>query len=258
MTNNYENQTAQNALTIEKEIDSLSNGHWDMFKKDYRSFWEHAKKISQLFKTVKPIKKEDREELWTKFSSACDEAKRKQQSEHQDRFAKSKNLRDDILYDISSAEVQSLFGFDPPDVKEMERLSQILKRAGQRLSEKKEDIIGEHKQDCFNRIQDVRRSHDIWWEELKRHRDKKQENFQSRVKQNLENNYERHRKATDALRACERNADELRDKISSAYNDGWASDARGWLSELEDKILDIERSIEKIEGWIQEDEEKLR
>jgi NADH dehydrogenase/NADH:ubiquinone oxidoreductase subunit G len=229
-----------------------------MFKRDYRSFWAHAKNISKLFKELKPLKKEDREELWSRFSSTCDETKQKQQTEHQERLWKSKSHRSDILSEISSAEVNTLFGFDPPDVEEMKRLSQVLKRAGQMLSDNKSEMLGEHKQECFEEIKNVRRAHDAWWADLTRHRDRKRENFQSRVRENLEKNYARHRKATEALRSCERSADELRDKISSAYNDDWASDARGWLSDLEDKISDIERSIDRIEDWIQEDEAKLR
>lgn len=258
MSNNWEREAAQNASRLEREIDSLSNGHWDMFKRDYRSFWAHAKSISQLFKQLKPIKRDDREGLWSNFSSICDETKQKQQSEHNERVWKSERLRNDIFSEISSAEVNTFFGFDPPDVEEMKRLSQVLKRASRMLTENKKDMLGQHKQECFSRIQDVRRSHDSWWDELKRHRNRKHEEFQARVRRNLEKNYERHRKATEALRSCERSADELRGKISSAWNDDWAVDARGWLSDLEDKISDIESSISKIEDWIREDEDKLR
>lgn len=258
MTNNWENQTEQNASTIEQEIVGLSNGHWDMFKRNYHSFWTHAKNISKLFKELKPLKKEDREELWSRFSSTCDETKQKQQTEHQERLWKSKKHRSDILSKIFSAEVNTLFGFDPPDLEEMKRLSQVLKHAGQMLSDNKSEMLGEHKQECFDEIKNVRRAHDAWWEDLTRHRNRKHENFQSKVRDNLEKNYERHRKATEALRSCLRSADELRDKISSAYNDDWASNARVWLSDLEEKISDIERSIDRIEDWIKEDEAKLK
>ena len=258
MNNYWAEKADQNASTLEREIDELSNGHWDMFSRDYRSFWAHAKRISQLFRELKPLRKEDREDLWSRFSSTCDETKKKQQSEHQDRVWKSERLRGDILSEISSAEVNTLFGFDPPDVEEMKRLSQILKRASQMLSDNKREMLGKHKQECFSRIQEVRRSHDAWWADLKRYRDRKHEDFQAKVRANLEKNYERYRKATEALRACERSADELRDKIATAWNDDWASDARGWLSDLEDKIRDIERFIDRIEDWIQEDEAKLR
>ena len=257
MSTDWSEQAQTNASTIKAEIEHLSSGHWDFFKKDYKSFWSHAKRISQLFKQLKPLKKDDREKLWTRFSSVCEEIKQKQQSEHQERVWKSKRHKEDILSEISHAEVNTFFGFDPPDIQEMKRLGQVLKQASKMLSEYKGEMIGEHKQECFNLIQQVRRDHDAWWKDLTKHRDRRHEDFQARVRANLERNYERHRKAAEALRSCERSADELRDKIATAWNDDWASQASGWLADLEDKIRDIQNSIDRIEDWIQEDEENL-
>ena len=52
-------------------------------------------------------------------------------------------------------------------------------------------------------------------------------------------------------------ANDLKDKISSAYNDGWKDKAYGWLSELEDKISNTEDHLRRLEEWIREDEDKL-
>jgi len=143
--------------------------------------WSHAKRISQLCKQLKPLKKDDREDLWARFSSVCEEIKQKQQSEHQERVWKSKRHLENILSEISHAEVNTFFGFDPPDIQEMKRLGQVLKQASKMLSEYKGEMIGEHKQECFNRIQQVRRDHDAWWKDLTRHRDRKREEFEARV-----------------------------------------------------------------------------
>lgn len=152
----------------------------------------------------------------------------------------------------------SLFGLDPPDVQEMKVLGRMLRNASSMLSKYKEEMFGEHKQECFDRIQEIRRIHDAWWDELKRHRSRKQEEFQQRVIYNLEKNYERHRKATEALRRMRNHADDLRVKIRTAWNDDFRDRAYVWLSETEDKIRYIEDSIQRIEDWIREDEEKLR
>lgn len=258
MNPNWDRDAQTNASNIKSEIDTLESGHWDMFKRDYKSFWAHSKQISQLFKNLKPIKKEDREDLWSRFSTVCEEAKNKQQSDYQNRVWKSERHKKDIMSEIASAEVVYLPGVFAPDVKELKWQGQKLKEAARMLSEHKDEMLGEHKQECFERIQQVRRSHDAWWEDLKRQRENKHEEFQARVRNNLDKNYDRLRKATDALHSCEQSADKLRDDINSAWNADWASQASGWLSELEDKIRDIERSIERIEEWIREDEEKLR
>jgi F0F1-type ATP synthase membrane subunit b/b' len=119
-------------------------------------------------------------------------------------------------------------------------------------------MFGEHKQECFNRIQEVRAVQDAWWEMLTQHRSRSFEERQARIRANLEQNYERHRKAAAALESCRAHADELRDQIASAWSEDWRSRAEGWLAELEDKIRDIESSLERIEEWIREDESKLR
>jgi len=247
-----------NARAIESEIQSLSSGHWDWFKRQYKDFWAHARQISHMFKTLKPLRREDRERLWDKFSTVCEEAKRKQRSEHEDRKFKSEQHRNDIIREAESARPCSLFGFAPPDVQEMKALGRVLRNASSMLSNYKKEMFGEHKQECFERIQEIRHVHDAWWGELKRHRSRRREEFQQRVRANLEKNCERHRKATDALRRMRNHADDLRDKISSAWNDDFRDRAYGWLSETEDKIRDIEDSIQRIEDWIREDEEKLR
>jgi len=255
---NYDDKARANAKAIESEIQSISSGHWDWFKRQYKDFWVHARQISEMFKTLKPLRKEDRERLWEKFNSVCEEVKRKQRSENDDRKFKSNQHRKDIISEAERARPCSLFGFDPPDVQEMKALGGVLKSASLMLSKYKDEMFGEHKHECFERIQEIRHIHDLWWQEHNRHRSKRQEEFQERVKSNLEKNYERHRKATDALHRMRNHADDLRDKISSAWNDDFRDRANVWLSEAEDKIRDIEDSIQQIEDWIKEDEAKLK
>jgi len=250
-------ESKANAKKIAWEIDMLSSGHWDMFQRKYREFWEHAKQISKMFKTMK-LFREDREQLWDKLSNICDDVKRKQNSERENRKFKSEQHRNSIISEIERARPCSLFGLDPPNVDEMKALNQVLRGASKMLSKYKSEMYGEHKQECFERIQEMRKVHDAWWESLKQQRSKRHEDFQARVRANLERNYERHRKATGALESCRRHADELRDKIASAWNNDWKDKAYVWLSETEDKIRDIEQSVERIEKWIREDEEKLR
>ena len=186
--NNYDEKAHTNAKAIESEIQSILSGHWDWFKRQYKDFWIHARHISEMFKTLKPLRKEDRERLWGKFNSVCEEVKRKQQSEHDNRKFKSSQHRKDIIHEAEGARPCSLFGFDPPDVREMKALGGVLKNAGLMLSKHKEEMFGEDKQECFVRIQEIRHIHDLWWEEHNRHRSKRQEEFQERVRNNLDKN----------------------------------------------------------------------
>lgn len=254
----WKEETVSNANKIEREIEILSSGHWNNFQRQYREFWEHAKLISNLFKITKPLLHEDREKLWSEFNSVCEEVKRKQNSEYENRKYKSEQHRDNILSEAERSRPCTVFGFAPPDIEEMKHLGQTLRGAGAMLSKHKSEMFGEHKQECFNRIEEISRIHDAWWDFLKQERSRRHNDFQARVRANLEKNYERHSKASNALDSLRRHADDLRDKIDSAWNDDWKDQAYVWLSEMEDKIKDIEQYLEQIEGWIREDEEKPR
>ena len=249
----FDKESKANASTIESEIGSLSSGHWAGFmRRDYGAFWGHAKEISHMFKTLKPLRREDRERLWDKFSGLCEETRNKKNDENENRRIKSKIHRDSILDEAERATLTFLGTID-----ELKAAGNRLREAGLLLSKYKHEMLGEHKQECFDRIQEIRKGHDAWWEHFKGERAKRHQDFQSRVRTNISANYDRLRTATDALERWRRNADNLRDIISSTSNDSHQEKASGWLSEAEDKIRDIEESIERIESWIYEDEQKL-
>jgi hypothetical protein len=96
-----------NAGTIEYEIETLKNGHQNFFKRQYREFWTHAKEISGMFKTMKPLLREDRERLWAKFNSICEEVKRTQEREKVSRRIDSKQKRDLVESKIKEAYYQA-------------------------------------------------------------------------------------------------------------------------------------------------------
>lgn len=253
-----EEQARDNAKAIESEIRALEIPERARSSRNFRDFWTHVRRISDMFKTLKPLLKEDRERLWGQFGSLCEAAKQEQQKEQKENTSGSAELRDQILREAETARPCTLFGFDPPDVQEMKRLSTSLRNAGGMLSRHKNEMLGEHKQECFARIQEIRQIHDIWWGELKTSRSRRHEDVQQRIRANLEGNYERHRRASETLSRLRCHTDDLREKIMSAWNDSFRGRATEWLSNTEDKIRDIEEFLKKVEEWIREDEQKLR
>ncbi|MBU0477668.1 hypothetical protein KKC91_03775 [bacterium] len=221
--------------------------------------WAKAAEIQNGFKEgVCYPTKAQREGAWSRFNSLRDDISRLSKDERDSRRWKSESLKSEILSRVESARPDNLFGLHLVNIEEMKALGHVVHDAGEMLSEHKREMLGEHKQECFDAIQRMRGVHDAWWDKLKEEGSRRHEDFQSRVRRNLEGNYERHRKATHALEHCQNRADELRSQIASAWNDDWATRAEGWLSELEDKITDIEHSIEQIEEWIRADESNLR
>jgi len=103
----YAGESRKNAKAIESAIQSLNSGHWDWFKRQYKKFWEHTRVVSGMFKNLKPLRREDRERLWAEFNSICEEVKRKQNSDSENRKFMSEEHRNDILREAERARPDS-------------------------------------------------------------------------------------------------------------------------------------------------------
>jgi len=228
--------------------------HGAMNRQDLKDFWENVKSVNVMFRELKLLK-EDREKLWEKLDSICKRAKDKQQRANDSRNNKSSQWYKSIMSDVESADTGWPWN---PETDVLKEKGQILKRAGQTLSAHKQEMTTEHKSAIFDRINAVRKNHDAHWAAIKERGAEKRRDFERKVRENLEKNYDRLRKAKDALARAESHASKLRDDISGAWNDKFKDQAYGWLSEEERKISDIEESIKRIEDWILEDEVKLR
>ena len=151
---------------------------------------------------------------------------------------------------------------------------QQLREAGNLLKKHKHEMIGEHKAEIHERIVSIREEHDKFWERYREYQQEKQQIYQQkkkaweegqirrqnakeRIEANIDKNKESLRKAEDALDRQKQHRRDLEDKISSAYSDSFRERAEGWLDECNDKISDIEASIDRLESWIQEGRDKL-
>ena len=208
-------KSKSNADLIEKEIFDLKIGHWSFGERIYKDFWSHVKEINSMFKDMKPLFREDRERLWQHFGEICNEVRLIQTKEFSDREFKSETYFDDIMELIKDSRINTLFGFDMPDIEEMKRLGNLLKRAGDKLSEKKHQMTAKHKQECFQEIKEVRSAHDSWWEDLKGHKQNRREDYSERIKENLNKNIGKHKTATITLEKLKDHREDLQDKIYS-------------------------------------------
>lgn len=92
-------QAKSNTRLIEHEIEGLKQSH----KGQPHEFWAHAREISSMFKTMKPLWREDRERLWAEFDSICKAAKREMEL----RRAQSKGKREIIESKIQEVRYQA-------------------------------------------------------------------------------------------------------------------------------------------------------
>lgn len=180
-----------------------------------------------------------------------------------------------------------LVGIEGPS--ELEEIRQELLACNEKLREswrlfnsKKQDLLPGDKHQAYESLQAARQQLDeAWrqwkdaksslrerrqreWEQRQRarevrqaEREEKHQHFVARVEANIAKLEEKLAKATSALERQETHLEELREKLNSAWSDGFRDRCSEWISECESRIESIEEHIERLEGWIEEERAKL-
>lgn len=234
------------------------NGEISVSRLNWKEIWGKASEILQAFKEVKYPSKLQHDEAWKKFKTLHDAASKLSKDEREQKKVTSETLMNEIFEMIKKGIPAEELAPEPANEEKMKEFGTLLNEAGKRLGECKQDMLTEHKQECFNEIQKVRELHDKWWAEVKKEKVKRREDYLNSVRENLKKNHERLEKANQAYDSCKKHVDELKEQIANSNNEAWILRATGWISELEVKIVDIEKSIERINGWIKEGEDKLK
>jgi hypothetical protein len=222
----------------------------------YQDFWNKAKHITALFKELKPLAKSDRALLWKQFNALCRDVKEKQKAEYGIMESLSKQHLDEIMKLADLAQLPP--GAPAPEIHELVERGQALKNAGDMLGRFKHAMIAKHKKTCFEKIQEIRKTHDAAWGAVKAGKPKQKSEISFRVRMNLETNYERYKKARVALENFRIGRDHIRTFLTSNKDPEKVASAKAQLAETEARIKDIEEGIRKLEKWIAEDEWPLK
>jgi hypothetical protein len=222
----------------------------------YQDFWNQAKQITALFKELKPLAQSDRDLLWKKFNALCREVKEKQKTSYGTLESLSQGHFDEIMKLLEQAQLPT--DAPAPKIHELVERGQSLKNAGDLLGKFKHEMIAKHKKSCFDHIQKIRKTHDATWESVKAGKPRQQLETESRVRKNLEANYERYRKAAGALENFQIGRGHIRTFLATCENPDKAAQAIAQLAETEARIKDIEEGIRKLDKWIAEDERVLK
>jgi hypothetical protein len=222
----------------------------------YQDFWNKAKHITDLFKELKPLAHDDRDLLWKQFNAYCMEVKEKQKSDYNALESLSQGHFDTIMNLAALAELPD--SSHPLQIHELVERGHALKNAGEMLGKFKHQMIAKHKKICFNRLQKIRKTHDMAWESKKAIAPQQLSKTKSRVRKNLEANYERYRKAASALENFQISRDHIRTFLASCENPEKVAQVNIQLEETEARIKDIEEGIRKLKKWIADDEQMLK
>ena len=266
---------------LEASIPNVDEGFswgFEVERHDWRPVWALCKEIQATFRGYKGFdSREQHQKEWERFSELRNRASHLADVEKEKIAAQSNQHKELILsearaaYWSASADffVGSVLGHTT--VEEMKDLQRQLKDAGRRLSENKRLMTREDKEECFEAIKEARESHDHFWEKYKALREERREASErkhqeferkraewiDRVHANIRKNQSKLEKAENALGHTRDRIRDLEEKIYETTSEKWQGIFSEWLDEARSKEQDIEESIERIAGWISEDERKL-
>lgn len=238
---------------------------------DWRPIWAFAKSIQVAFDDRPTFPStQDRKAAWERFNTLRDRAGSHMRAEREVLEEKSTrhratilNLCSGISYDPVADAIVG-FGLDDATPDKVKKWGEYLGKAMKALSKRKHEMLSEHKNECFTRIQEVKESHDRFWAEYKgmkarRHNEhsERRAGMIRRLEDDLERNRERLAKSLDALSRQEAHAAELRQKVADSTSAKWLTIHESWLEDAEVKIRDIEASVERIREWLHENERRL-
>jgi hypothetical protein len=222
----------------------------------YQDFWNKAKHITTLFKEFKPLARSDRDILWKQFNALCLEVKEMQKTEYKTLEFLSQQHLEEIM---KLADLGRL----PPDARiteihELVERRQALKTAGDTLGRFKHAMIAKHKKTCFDRIQEIRATHNAAWDSEKTGTPVLPPEAEHRIRKNLEANNERYRKAVSALENFQIGRNHILTFLATCDDPDKAAKAKIQLKETEARIMNIEDGIRKLGKWVAEDERFLK
>jgi len=251
----------KNAELLDREIKNLSSLSTPIRENrpiitKYQDFWNQTKRITALFKELKPLTQSDRDLLWKQFNTLCREVKEKQKTGYWTMESLSQGHFDEIMKLVEKAQLP--LDTPTPEIHELVERGQALKNAGNLLGKFKHEMIAKHKKYCFDHIQKIRKIHDVAWGSIKGGKPRQQSETEPHIRKNLEANYERYRKATDALENFQIGRDHIRTFLASCENPEKVAQVTAQLTETEARIKDIEEGIRKLGKWIAEDERTLK
>ncbi len=255
---------------LERAIHKPSSILFAAERHDWRPVFSQAKEIQAAFSAgLRYPSREQRDVAWRRFNDARTLLHERSNEERSRLRDESEQLRDEIIAFVKNLEYERFldvaFFFDPTSAAEMKVAGERLKEAGHMLSNNKHRMLKEHKDECFERFQEIRRSHDDFWGRYKSASEERREagarrraDAVDRIQGNIRANQDRLSKAQGAYSKVEANLEANQAKLDGARSSEFADRVRGWIDEDRQKLSDISDSIDRIRGWIREGEDTLR
>lgn len=156
---------------------------------------------------------------------------------------------------------------------ELQKCNEAMKEGWTYLSKNKAAMLGNHKQEAFGALKSASDSLTAAWNTWRGGRQRaidqfraaKQANWEShqakreawemRIRENISKLEDR---LESALIHRQNNLSRLEDMRNSAWSDSFRDRVDGWISDERERIAEIERKIDQLKGWISDTKAKLR
>lgn len=255
---------------LQKDMHPAPSFLFSVKRHDWRPLFALSKEIQAAFSGgVHFPTLEERNGAWAKFNEARSLLHQRSGEEREKFGNQSRTHRDNILEHIKYAGYSkfTLFGsqLTPDDMRDKSRL---ITEAGQMLAKHKDGMLREHKDECWQRIKELRSEPDIFWREQAEAFSERQ----ARRSEQLDRKQDQIHRLSEILVGkrsfLERQQSVLAENIerlSRTRNPaklleigGWIADRERLIASVSDDIRSIEARIDELEARVSELKRHLR
>lgn len=152
---------------------------------------------------------------------------------------------------------------------DLKSCSAAMREAWQFFNDYKGDMLPADKHSAYEQLNSAQDRLNAAWaawkeaksrfhEERKRQWQERQDNRRGRIEANIEKLEDKLDKAENALERAKAHLSKLESDYDAAWSDSFKDRCQEWIDEEEKRISDIEESVDRMRGWLEEERNKLR
>lgn len=227
--------------------------------------WDQIRLIGRSFKQTRYPTKSDKDNAWNRFQRVVTDIKQQQSHQRDEGKTFSSQHRANIFYDAHMARawftehpiIDMIIWSSLERHTELQAASRNMQAAWTYFTKYKNDMTIKDKKEVFAELRRIQDCLDSYWKEHKRAREQDRGDRAVQIEVRIQKHNDKLSRLYDAQHRTESNIEKLKNMLSTAQSDEFRDTVSGWLVEAEDKLNDISTSIEKVQGWLDEDREKL-
>jgi len=230
---------------------------------DWAPVWAKAEAIQAAFRSgVRYPSQEHRDQTWTRFNNLRNEVTHRANLDRERTFSVSKDWRDRIMAKIEQARLGQLVRRIAPVVADnVEQPEEHLRHADRMFSDNKHQMLLEHRDECLERIEEVRVHTNLAGEHVRADAGLVEyhtgiEHILCMIENNISRNRDTKLKALRSVESSESKISRLSELLDRARIDSYRTQIEAWLADAQARKESVEESVWQLNEWIQHDERR--